>query len=164
MVVLGQCRTWQTQVLRSDLRAQRLFGFTATDDRSEPVLADAAGSTGIGSLAPENTDQTKKDPRLNARTPGIPGSNRLCLSACIMKGEEIRKASTLTSAAPVSAVALSPASGDEPAGRLPPLVMQPNAERVTFENIDALNACDWDRVMYVQVIPFDSAGMKFKEE
>ena len=30
---------------------------------------------------------------------------------------------------------------------LPPLVMQPNAERVTFEHIDALNACDWDRLM-----------------
>ncbi len=30
---------------------------------------------------------------------------------------------------------------------LPPLEMQPNAERVTFEHIDALNACDWDRLM-----------------
>jgi ketosteroid isomerase-like protein len=30
---------------------------------------------------------------------------------------------------------------------LPPLVLQPNAERVTFEHIDALNACDWDRLM-----------------
>lgn len=30
---------------------------------------------------------------------------------------------------------------------LPPLVMQPNAERVTFEHIDALNACDWNRLM-----------------
>ena len=33
------------------------------------------------------------------------------------------------------------------AKELPPLVMQPNAERVTFEHIDALNACDWDRLM-----------------
>ena len=31
--------------------------------------------------------------------------------------------------------------------QLPPLKMQPNAERVTFEHIDALNACDWDRLM-----------------
>jgi len=30
---------------------------------------------------------------------------------------------------------------------LPPLTMQPNAERVTFEHIDALNACDWNRLM-----------------
>lgn len=30
---------------------------------------------------------------------------------------------------------------------LPPLVTQPNAEMVTFEHIDALNACDWDRLM-----------------
>ncbi len=30
---------------------------------------------------------------------------------------------------------------------LPPLVMQPDAERVTFEHIDALNACDWNRLM-----------------
>ncbi len=30
---------------------------------------------------------------------------------------------------------------------LPQLVLQPNAERVTFEHIDALNACDWDRLM-----------------
>ena len=33
------------------------------------------------------------------------------------------------------------------AKKLPPLEMQPNAERVTFEHIDALNACDWDRLM-----------------
>lgn len=40
------------------------------------------------------------------------------------------------------------ASFSESHGRdLPPLVMQPNAERVTFEHIDALNACDWDRLM-----------------
>ncbi len=30
---------------------------------------------------------------------------------------------------------------------LPPLALQPNAERVTFEHIDALNACDWNRLM-----------------
>ncbi|WP_298813312.1 nuclear transport factor 2 family protein [uncultured Roseibium sp.] len=30
---------------------------------------------------------------------------------------------------------------------LPPLEIQPNAERVTFEHIDALNACDWNRLM-----------------
>ncbi|MEM8876814.1 MAG: nuclear transport factor 2 family protein [Pseudomonadota bacterium] len=33
------------------------------------------------------------------------------------------------------------------AQELPPLEMQPNAERVTFEHIDALNACDWNRLM-----------------
>ncbi len=31
--------------------------------------------------------------------------------------------------------------------QLPPLAIQPNAELVTFEHIDALNACDWDRLM-----------------
>lgn len=36
---------------------------------------------------------------------------------------------------------------DAHAQTLPPLVMQPNAERVTFEHLDALNACDWDRLM-----------------
>lgn len=30
---------------------------------------------------------------------------------------------------------------------LPPLATQPNAELVTFEHLDALNACDWDRIM-----------------
>ncbi|MEM9583052.1 MAG: nuclear transport factor 2 family protein [Pseudomonadota bacterium] len=39
------------------------------------------------------------------------------------------------------------ALADGHARALPPLVMQPNAERVTFEHIDALNACDWDRLM-----------------
>lgn len=39
------------------------------------------------------------------------------------------------------------ALADGHARELPPLVMQPNAERVTFEHIDALNACDWDRLM-----------------
>lgn len=39
------------------------------------------------------------------------------------------------------------ATADSHARELPPLVMQPNAERVTFEHLDALNACDWDRLM-----------------
>lgn len=30
---------------------------------------------------------------------------------------------------------------------LPPLVPLPNAEMVTFEHLDALNECDWDRLM-----------------
>ncbi|MEM9145951.1 MAG: nuclear transport factor 2 family protein [Pseudomonadota bacterium] len=30
---------------------------------------------------------------------------------------------------------------------LPPLDPQPNAEMTTFEHIDALNACDWTRLM-----------------
>lgn len=30
---------------------------------------------------------------------------------------------------------------------LPPLVLQPNAEMVTFEHIHALNECDWTRLM-----------------
>lgn len=30
---------------------------------------------------------------------------------------------------------------------LPPLQLQPNAEMVTSEHIDALNACDWTRLM-----------------
>jgi len=41
----------------------------------------------------------------------------------------------------------TPAFADGHGRELPPLVMQPNAERVTFEHIDALNACDWDRLM-----------------
>ncbi|MEM8786832.1 MAG: nuclear transport factor 2 family protein [Pseudomonadota bacterium] len=31
--------------------------------------------------------------------------------------------------------------------QLPPLVPQPNAEMVTFEHLEALNECDWDRLM-----------------
>lgn len=31
--------------------------------------------------------------------------------------------------------------------KLPPYATQPNAEMVTKEHIDALNACDWDRLM-----------------
>ena len=51
--------------------------------------------------------------------------------------------------ATIAALGLSPlaAFADGHAKTLPPLVMQPNAERVTFEHIDALNACDWDRLM-----------------
>lgn len=30
---------------------------------------------------------------------------------------------------------------------MPDLVLQPNAEMVTFEHLDALNECDWDRLM-----------------
>ncbi|MEL7105679.1 MAG: nuclear transport factor 2 family protein [Pseudomonadota bacterium] len=44
-------------------------------------------------------------------------------------------------ATPMQAVA------DGHARALPPLVMQPNAEMVTFEHLDALNECDWDRLM-----------------
>ncbi|SUZ32064.1 hypothetical protein ROE7235_01816 [Roseibaca ekhonensis] len=33
------------------------------------------------------------------------------------------------------------------AQELPPLVPQPNAEMVTFEHLEALNECDWDRLM-----------------
>ncbi len=33
------------------------------------------------------------------------------------------------------------------AADLPPLQTQANAEMVTFEHIDALNACDWNRLM-----------------
>ncbi len=52
----------------------------------------------------------------------------------------------LATAAAVIALPLG-AAADSHARELPPLVMQPNAERVTFEHIDALNACDWDRLM-----------------
>lgn len=52
----------------------------------------------------------------------------------------------LTAAALVVA-SVSGAMAESHAKELPPLVMQPNAERVTFEHIDALNACDWDRLM-----------------
>ncbi|MEL6167856.1 MAG: nuclear transport factor 2 family protein [Pseudomonadota bacterium] len=49
----------------------------------------------------------------------------------------------------LAAVAASPlpALGDGHARELPPLVLQPNAELVTFEHLDALNECDWDRLM-----------------
>ncbi|MEM9344155.1 MAG: nuclear transport factor 2 family protein [Pseudomonadota bacterium] len=55
----------------------------------------------------------------------------------------------LTTITALAALLFGPtvAMADSHAKTLPPLVMQPNAERVTFEHIDALNACDWDRLM-----------------
>ncbi|NJM84072.1 MAG: nuclear transport factor 2 family protein [Tabrizicola sp.] len=44
----------------------------------------------------------------------------------------------MTAAGPVAA---------QDAMTLPPLVTQANAEMVTFEHIDALNKCDWNRLM-----------------
>ena len=41
----------------------------------------------------------------------------------------------------------APAMADGHSRTLPPLKIQPNAEMVTFEHIEALNACDWDRLM-----------------
>lgn len=55
-----------------------------------------------------------------------------------MKVIALALAATLTAGAVL-------ADGHERA--LPPYVLQPNAEMVTFEHIDALNACDWDRLM-----------------
>ncbi|MEO0819978.1 MAG: nuclear transport factor 2 family protein [Pseudomonadota bacterium] len=49
----------------------------------------------------------------------------------------------MTSLAIPLALAALPAG----AADLPPLVTQPNAELVTVEHIEALNACDWDRLM-----------------
>lgn len=45
------------------------------------------------------------------------------------------------------ALSLTTAAMAEDKRPLPPLALQPNAELVTFEHIDALNACDWDRLM-----------------
>ncbi|MEM1131084.1 MAG: nuclear transport factor 2 family protein [Pseudomonadota bacterium] len=45
------------------------------------------------------------------------------------------------------ATAASLAQAEDAAKTLPPLVVQPNAEMVTSEHIEALNACDWDRLM-----------------
>ena len=53
---------------------------------------------------------------------------------------------TLLTAAAVAGCATA-ALADGHAKPLPPYVTQPNAEMVTFEHIDALNACDWDRLM-----------------
>lgn len=39
------------------------------------------------------------------------------------------------------------ALADGHAPKLPPPAIQPNAEMVTFEHIDALNSCDWERLM-----------------
>lgn len=44
-------------------------------------------------------------------------------------------------------LAMTPLSASEHERTLPPLQLQPNAEMVTFEHIDALNACDWNRLM-----------------
>lgn len=41
----------------------------------------------------------------------------------------------------------SPAFAADAKRKLPTLKVQSNAELVTFEHIDALNACDWDRLM-----------------
>ncbi|MEM1373683.1 MAG: nuclear transport factor 2 family protein [Pseudomonadota bacterium] len=47
----------------------------------------------------------------------------------------------------LAAVLPTSALADGHAKKLPPYVTQPNAEMVTFEHIDALNECDWDRLM-----------------
>lgn len=47
----------------------------------------------------------------------------------------------------VIASAATMATAQDAARKLPPLAIQPNAEMVTFEHIDALNACDWNRLM-----------------
>ncbi|WP_299549079.1 nuclear transport factor 2 family protein [uncultured Tateyamaria sp.] len=39
------------------------------------------------------------------------------------------------------------AHAEDNATAMPSYTLQPNAEMVTFEHIDALNACDWDRLM-----------------
>ncbi|MEL6522599.1 MAG: nuclear transport factor 2 family protein [Pseudomonadota bacterium] len=53
---------------------------------------------------------------------------------------------TATAAVACSLLATA-AFADSHAKVLPPYVTQPNAEMVTFEHIDALNECDWDRLM-----------------
>ncbi|MEO1274021.1 MAG: nuclear transport factor 2 family protein [Pseudomonadota bacterium] len=53
---------------------------------------------------------------------------------------------TLIAAALIAVPAMAIADGHD-ARPLPPLKLQPNAELVTFEHIEALNACDWDRLM-----------------
>lgn len=49
----------------------------------------------------------------------------------------------------VTAFALAPlvSSIESHAQEMPPLVLQPNAELVTYEHLDALNKCDWNRLM-----------------
>lgn len=49
----------------------------------------------------------------------------------------------------LAALALAPAAAlAEGHGRdMPAYVLQPNAELVTMEHLDALNECDWDRLM-----------------
>jgi len=51
------------------------------------------------------------------------------------------KLTVLALLTPIVAVA------QDDARTLPPLVPQPNAEMVTFEHLDALNECNWDRLM-----------------
>lgn len=53
----------------------------------------------------------------------------------------------LSAIAAVASLLAAPVLADGHAKTLPPLVTQPNAEMVTFEHIDALNECDWDRLM-----------------
>ena len=45
------------------------------------------------------------------------------------------------------AALLDSASAQDSQPAMPPLKTQPNAEMVTFEHIDALNKCDWNRLM-----------------
>ncbi|MEM1383213.1 MAG: nuclear transport factor 2 family protein [Pseudomonadota bacterium] len=47
----------------------------------------------------------------------------------------------------VLAIAAALAATGATAAELPPLVPQPNAEMTTWEHIDALNECDWTRLM-----------------
>lgn len=52
---------------------------------------------------------------------------------------------TVVIAATLLVTALAPAMADEPS--LPPLMVQPGAQLVVDEHLDALNKCDWDRLM-----------------
>ncbi|MEM1343224.1 MAG: nuclear transport factor 2 family protein [Pseudomonadota bacterium] len=45
------------------------------------------------------------------------------------------------------AITVAALVGAVQAAELPPLAPQPNAEMTTAEHIDALNACDWERLM-----------------
>ncbi|MEM8630754.1 MAG: nuclear transport factor 2 family protein [Pseudomonadota bacterium] len=55
----------------------------------------------------------------------------------------------LKAMAVIAGLALSPmaAAADGHGSAMPDLVVQPNAELVTIEHLDALNKCDWDRLM-----------------
>ena len=55
----------------------------------------------------------------------------------------------MKSAAVIAGLAVLPftAAAEGHGNVLPDLVLQPNAELVTFEHLDALNECDWDRLM-----------------
>ena len=46
-----------------------------------------------------------------------------------------------------AAAAIASQAIAQEAQELPPLATQPNAEMVTFEHIEALNECDWNRLM-----------------